>query len=179
MQKLVDGVKDKLDVFFRWLALFFIRIGVSPNIMSGFCFIFGLIAVYFLFVNHFLFVIFMLLHLLADKLDGVIARATNKVSKKGEWLDYLIDTVIAILLLLKSVFYLNEFFVILVLFYFILHHGIFIGTRNRKYLVGSRTFLCVFYIVGWFNVGLFISIVASFIGMVLQIKMFLNREDKD
>jgi phosphatidylglycerophosphate synthase len=177
MQEKIDVFKKKFDKFFKEIALFFVRMGFTPNGVSIICLVLGLLAVYFLFKSPFLFFIFMFLHLSFDRLDGVIARVTNKVTKVGEWLDYLIDTFIAILIFIKCFFFLNEFLVLLALLYFVLHHGIFIITKNRKYLVGSRTIMGFIFMFGFFNLGLVVSIFCSFLGLVFQIKMFLKKED--
>ena len=60
----------------------------------------GLAAVYFLFQHYLLFLLFGLLHLLADALDGVIASITRETAL-GKYFDYGTDNLIALLLVLK------------------------------------------------------------------------------
>jgi phosphatidylglycerophosphate synthase len=176
MQAYLDKIKYKIDKYFEFVAKPFIKLNISPNHISILCLIFGLVSVWFLFDNHYLFVLFMIIHLFFDKLDGVVARLTNKVTKRGEWIDYFIDQVVAIVLLAKAFFFLNPYLVVLTLLYFVIHHGVFVLTKNRKYLIGSRTTLTICFIFTLFNLGLLISVISSFFGILGQIIMFLKRK---
>ena len=179
MQVFWDEVKYKIDRYFEFLAWPFIKLSITANQISVICLVLGLISVAFLFNNHYLFVIFMILHLFFDKLDGVVARLTNSVTKSGEWLDYYIDQFVAIILLGKSFFFLNPYLVVLTGSYFIVHHGVFILTKDRKFLIGSRTTLTICFILTLFNLGLFISVISSFFGIVAQIIMFLKTKENN
>jgi len=69
----------------------------------------GLLCVYYLFTNYTFFIIFGISHLILDGLDGVLARKT-KETIQGKYFDLITDNFIAVLLLIKSGFYLNDFY---------------------------------------------------------------------
>ena len=83
MQSYVDKVKEKLDLIFIGPMKILKKAGITPNIASAISLFFGLLAVYFLFSDDYLFTVFILLHLLFDKFDGVMARHLKKHPKKG------------------------------------------------------------------------------------------------
>ena len=81
---------------------------VSANILTGLSLFFGLLSVYFLFSNNLLFVIFVLLHLLMDSFDGVVARLT-KPTNVGEFLDHIVaDGLVTVLPIVKIGWILND-----------------------------------------------------------------------
>ena len=64
-----------------------IRVGISANAITSLSLILGLFAIYYLFDNTWLFVLFAAAHLIADGLDGVLARA-SKTTEFGRYFDY-------------------------------------------------------------------------------------------
>ena len=83
----------------------FLRFGISANLITLFSFVMGVLAIYYLFTNQFLFILFTILHLIGDGLDGVIAKVAKKETKQGYLLDHLSDRVVALLNLLKLSFF--------------------------------------------------------------------------
>src|SRR3989344_828111 len=86
-----------------------IRIGMTANHLTLLSLISGLTAVWFLFTDHLLFVVFGVAHLLFDLFDGVLARAT-KPTAFGAYFDTVADNGLVVLLLARLYFVLgNEF----------------------------------------------------------------------
>ncbi|MBS3170068.1 CDP-alcohol phosphatidyltransferase family protein [Candidatus Woesearchaeota archaeon] len=92
-----------------WLGTFFLRCRISANVMTIFSFLAGLGTVYFLLQNHFYFILFSLLHLILDGIDGVIARAST-ASTFGKYLDHASDQLIGVLLILKIAVVTQDYF---------------------------------------------------------------------
>lgn len=87
----------------------FVKIGFGPNILTGLSLVSGLLGVWFLFSDYWLFVIFSILHLFFDAMDGVVARLT-RASEFGKKFDYIVDNLIAVLLLLKVAWFLTDIY---------------------------------------------------------------------
>ena len=84
-----------------------VKTWLSANHLTLFSLSSGIIAIYFLFSNYYLFATFILLHLIFDSLDGVIARLT-KATLLGKYFDLLSDSSITFLALLKVAWYLQD-----------------------------------------------------------------------
>ena len=85
------------------------RLGISPNILSFFSLLTGLTAMYFAFTHLGYFILFALLHVTFDGLDGVVARLGTP-SSYGAYLDIGVDTFITLLILIKIGYYINDFY---------------------------------------------------------------------
>jgi len=108
-EKTINNFRKYKSKRFEPLANFLIKIGLTANIMTTLSLMSGLIAVYFLFNNYLYFIIVGILHLFFDAFDGVLARKT-KETKFGKNYDYVTDNFIAILLLIKLGWYLNDIY---------------------------------------------------------------------
>ncbi len=86
-----------------------VKIGLKANRITALSLISGILAIYFLFNNYYLFTLFALLHLLFDAFDGVLARLT-KSTTPGKYFDLLSDSAVPFLALLKVGFYLGDFY---------------------------------------------------------------------
>lgn len=105
-------------------------LGISANIMTFLSLILGLTAVYFLFSNYYLFAAFAILHLLADGIDGVIARVSRadyKYSLRGKYFDSSADSLVTLLLLIKIGWHLQDYYAYIVA-------GLFLITVMIHYL---------------------------------------------
>jgi len=95
----LDTQRENLDPFFMAIAKRFSK--VDPNVLTWLSLVFAIIAGLFFYfsskefesVNFFLCVavIFVSLNGLFDAIDGKVAKLTNKVSKKGDFLDHALD----------------------------------------------------------------------------------------
>jgi len=95
----LDTQRENVDPFFMAIAKRFSN--VDPNVLTWLSLVFAIIAGLFFYfsskefelVNFFLCaaVIFVTLNGLFDAIDGKVAKLTNKVSKKGDFLDHALD----------------------------------------------------------------------------------------
>jgi archaetidylinositol phosphate synthase len=95
----LDTQRENADPFFMAIAKRFSK--VDPNVLTWLSLVFAFIAGLFFYfsskefesVNFFLCVavIFVSLNGLFDAIDGKVAKLTNKVSKKGDFLDHALD----------------------------------------------------------------------------------------
>ena len=136
------GIVDKGRVYrdqkLKQVAKFFLKIGISANLMTAFSLVLGIAAVYFLFKQHYLFVIFALLHLLADGLDGVMAR-NSTTSKWGKYFDYFTDRLIELLILLKIGWFLQDYYVYIITGIFLVTQTVYLTSKMRFPVKVART----------------------------------------
>src|SRR3989338_3460104 len=78
------------------LARTLLRAGISANMLTLCSLTAGVLAVYWLFLNHWLFVLLALLHLLFDGFDGIVARISG-ASHFGKYFDQGSDSLVTIL----------------------------------------------------------------------------------
>src|SRR3989338_3680841 len=108
-QRIVRRFQRKRDTLLSPFADVLIHLHLSANSITIISLLSGLAAVYFLFHNYLLLVIFGFLHLLTDSLDGVVARRT-KTSALGTYLDHICnDGLLVILLMFKIGWYLHDY----------------------------------------------------------------------
>jgi len=137
-QKIIKSSQKFRSKYLEPAGKFLLKLKLTANHLTFFSFLFGLLAAYFLFQNHTLFIIFIILHLLIDGLDGVLARLT-KPTLFGNYFDHLTDQVIAFLLLLRIYFYLNDYYVIIVLSLFVLTYLIYFLSKMTYPAIFVRT----------------------------------------
>ncbi|MBI1968447.1 CDP-alcohol phosphatidyltransferase family protein [Candidatus Woesearchaeota archaeon] len=126
-----------------WIAEPLVRAGIPASLLTLASFLLGLAAVFFLFQNHFLFVLFSIFHLLADALDGMVARVT-KPSHFGKYLDYASDQLIALLLLARIAGELQDFFVVLIILLFLAAQLVHLFSKLTAPVLFARTLLLLF-----------------------------------
>ena len=114
----------------------FLRLGISANIMTFISLIFGILSIYFLFSNYWLFFAFAIMHVLADGFDGVIARV-SKTTKFGDYFDYFSDRLVVILIYINIYLVLRDYILLVVL-------GLYLLTQ-LIYLVSKKTYPIIFY----------------------------------
>ena len=84
------------------------NLGITANVLTFFSLISGLLAIYYLFNNYSLFIIFTLLHFLFDSFDGVVARI-SKPTKFGKYFDISSDSLVTFLAVLKAGLHFNNY----------------------------------------------------------------------
>lgn len=140
--KIIEKFREKRSRQLVPLARFLLKVHLTANRITLLSLIFGLCSVYFLFNDYFLYLVFGLLHLIGDGLDGVVARFKG-VSKYGNYFDFASDRIIAALYLLKIGLYLQDYYVFLALALSIITHSITLATKFRYQSVYSRTIIFV------------------------------------
>ncbi len=95
------------DEIFAPCINFCVKKRIHPNVLTLLALVFALVSFYFFLENHVLFIVFALVHLFFDIIDGAVARAAKKTSKLGRILDhYFVDIIFVFLLLYKINAYL-------------------------------------------------------------------------
>ncbi len=107
--RVIEQFRVYKSVKFSGLGRVFLNLGISANMMTLLSLLFGLGAVYYLFVDYWLFGVLALLHLFADGMDGVIARIEG-VTKIGKKFDFMVDQVIVILIMVKLGWFLQDYY---------------------------------------------------------------------
>ncbi|MFH1682663.1 MAG: CDP-alcohol phosphatidyltransferase family protein [Candidatus Woesearchaeota archaeon] len=139
LQRLLDDSRSLRSRVLDPAAKVLLRIGLTANQLTFLSFIFGLLTVYFLFKIHYLFIIFAVLHLLADAFDGVLARLTQPTNF-GTYFDYLTDQSITLLLFIKVYLYLHDYYILLILAMFVLTQSIYLLSKFQSPIFFLRTF---------------------------------------
>ncbi len=106
--------------------------------MTTLSLLFGLASVYFLFDNYLLFFLCGVFHLLADALDGVIASIQSK-SDFGKYFDYGTDNLIALLLVLKIGYFLQDYYAYLVAGLYLLAQLVYVASRLAAPILFGRS----------------------------------------
>ena len=172
---------------FLKLGKFFLRIGINANLMTFFSFTLGILMVYFLFTNHGLFILFLILHLLADGLDGVIAKASHE-SKFGHLLDHFSDRIIAFLVLLRIGIYLEDYYVYLIIGLFLLTQLIYLINRYHYPVLFIRSTTIIILAFNFYPLNNLLNLpviayltagVLSAYSLMLQLQYYLQNLKKD
>ncbi|MEO0097098.1 MAG: CDP-alcohol phosphatidyltransferase family protein [candidate division WOR-3 bacterium] len=104
-----EETKRKLVSFLSFLINFFIYLKISPTIITLSGLFFSLFAGYFYYKGNFLIAgIFLIFIALADTIDGELARKGERVSKKGAFLDSIIDRLTEFFIFLGLLLYYQK-----------------------------------------------------------------------
>ncbi len=117
---------------------FLLKLHITANSMTTISLLSGLAAIYFLLQNHVLFIIFALLHLVSDALDGVIARHSTP-TKTGSYFDAITDATINFGAIAKLAIALNDLYFYLICILFILVYILYFVSTMTLPLIQSRT----------------------------------------
>lgn len=165
----------------NYLGKFLVKLRIKANYISVTSFICGLVAFYYLFSNYWLFVIFGLLNLILDGLDGVVA-GLSKPTKLGKYLDSFFDGAFSFLLMLKVYFYLKEYYVLIILVMMVSTYFIWFLSKLKSPVMFVRTgsvFVLIFaplfelemiLTLGYLVVGIFMLV-----SLMRQLNYFLRR----
>jgi phosphatidylglycerophosphate synthase len=137
-QVAINNTREWRDQKLMLCARFFIRLKVTANIMTSFSLICGILSMYFLFNNYWLFFVFAILHLLADSLDGVLARLT-KSTLFGKYFDAGTDSLVTFLAIAKVANYLADYYALIVAFIFLIIFAIHFAFKMRAPIIQMRT----------------------------------------
>jgi len=181
--KIVNNIQEWRSRKLEKSAHFLLNIGISANVLTFFALLCGLLAVYFLFNNTFLFLLFALLHLLADAFDGVIARLTTTTSL-GKFFDHILsDGLVTILPIIKMGFFLNDLyaylaaglFALALLFYALSQYQAPIWFM-RLYVVMGIFIILLFPSLKFLFIVLYLSVaVAGAYSLARQLQWFLQK----
>ncbi|MBW2963742.1 CDP-alcohol phosphatidyltransferase family protein [Candidatus Woesearchaeota archaeon] len=174
--KIVKWFRKQRTKYLMPLGKLFVKLRIKALYLTILAFGLGVVAVYYLFLNNFYFVLFGVLHLIFDGLDGVVARVNNKETKFGAHFDNISDRSIVVLALIKSYFYFNDYFVLIVLAIYLLHHLIYIFSNLESKVAYSRLLTLVLYFLGFYVLGYFLVGAISLYGLAQQFNYFLKKK---
>ncbi|MDO8656708.1 MAG: CDP-alcohol phosphatidyltransferase family protein [Nanoarchaeota archaeon] len=168
----------------RPVGKFLLMIGITPNLMTMFSLLFGLASAYFLFEQYLLFLLFGILHLLADALDGAIASLKGETTF-GKYFDYGVDNLIALLLVLKVGYFLHDYYAYIVAGLYLLAQVVYIYSKLSAPVLFGRSVSMIalfFYIPVIVSITsylpvlvyLFVGIIAVY-SLARQLQWFLMR----
>ena len=128
-----------------------------------------------MFENHILFVIFALIHLFLDALDGVVARIT-KPTKKGKEFDNLVDRLIEFSALIKIAWSFNIIWLYMVILIAFVSQGIHIYSRLQSPVFFSRTLVLLFLVIELPLVAISLAGMINLWGLLLQLQWYWKRK---
>jgi len=123
---------------FHKLGIWLVKLKLTPNVLTTFSLVCGLLSVYFLFQNYIWFVLFGVLHLFFDAMDGVAARA-SKSTKFGDYYDHLTDSLITLCALFKIGMYLGDYYAYVVTAMVLVAQGTYYISKQKAPLLFTRT----------------------------------------
>ncbi len=167
------------------LGRFLLKNNITANLLTTLGLLSGLAAVYFLFSKYHLFVIFALLHLLFDGLDGVVARLQGP-TKFGTYFDMGSDTFVSILVLIKLGWFLNDYYVYIIVGLFIIAIVVHLLSQLTAPIFFMRTValivLIVFtfpegpYMKGLLTFGYLVAGVFTLVSLARQLQWYVTRK---
>jgi len=170
----------KLDT----LAKSLLKLKLTAHRLTALSFLTGFLAFYFLFQIHFLYIFFGILHLLIDACDGVVARLT-KTTLFGKYFDFVTDQTIALILLLKGIVYLKDYYLLFVILLFFIVNLVYAYSKFTYPVFFFRTFTVIALIFSSilpssfvFTVIYLIVAIFSTYTIILQFKRFLQSTNK-
>ncbi len=164
LHSLLQNFKDIKDKLISPLAVFtYKKLHLTSNLITSLSFISGLISILFLFKNHQLFILFIIISVFLDILDGSVARIENKSDielKRGVLLDDLADRSIVVLILAKIMSHTDITALVFIIPLYILIKGIHIFLKqkidiNIKLIYIDRIPL-IFFIFQEYHIGIYI-----------------------
>ena len=172
--KITDWFRILRSKHLEPLAKFLFKIKITANLMTLISLFSGIIAAYFLFNNYKLFLIFGIIHLFGDAMDGIIARV-SKPHKYGRYFDLIADRIVAVVLLLKIAYYLQDYYAYIAAALLIITQTIHFMTRLEYKALYSRTFVLIILM---FNLPVLAYLAAGVISLYslgLQFSTWLNK----
>lgn len=159
---------------FAFLGRFFLKSGITANRMTFFSFIFGLASVYFLFLNHTYFIILAALHLLADGLDGIIARVSAP-TQKGMYADTISDQLIHWLIIIKIGFFYKDYYVLIIAALLFLAQAIYLTSKLTAPFLPARTLTLLLVAISVPTIAYLTSGIAAAYSLARQLQWIMEK----
>ena len=166
-------------------AKFLIKNKVTANHLTVISLVSGVLAIYFLFNNWYLLILFTILHILFDAFDGVVARL-SKENISGKYFDLGSDSLPVFLIFLKIGWFINDFYAYVVAGLFLLSLMIFFISKMQAPFVPMRTAALIIVIlitIPFFQVINFLLISAYLLGGIFcvyslarQLQWFISKK---
>ncbi len=151
------------------IAKFLSTAGISSNLMTTLSLVCGLLSVYFLFSQYHFFLLFGILHLAADALDGVLASIQGG-SAFGKYFDYGTDNLVALLMVLKIGYFLQDYYAYIIAGLYLLAQMVYIYSRLTAPILFARSVSLIslfFYIPAIVSITSYLPVlVYLFVGVI-------------
>ena len=171
---LLKATKRRSDVLLGPVMKQVNKLCVHPHGWTFFSFLSGVLAVVFL-QKRIYFIVFCVLSLVFDIVDGHLARYSKRDTILGKWLDYSSDRSIEFLLIVFAP--ISNELRIFVLTLFLLHQLLFIFVVDTVFF--GRTVLMLFFALNLFNIGSRIVLGVYGVGILWQLRKFLRKKAKN
>ena len=142
------------------------KLHITPNMVSAFGFLCAIIAFYFLFNNHTLFVVFYLLNFLSDFVDGTLARISKIKNPHGPYIDAAADAFFGIILLIKAFFHFQNPLILIPLLVYVWE-----GRKMENWASGfypNITWLKVSFVFKLFYFGIVFQLAVSIFNITMR-----------
>jgi len=166
LQKSYKGNRKSKDKYVVVLAKPLCKLGVHPNQITALGFLWALLAVYFLFNNHFLFVLFSLFNFISDILDGTLARISKINNPSGKYLDAISDALFGVLLLIKAYLHYQNPLILIPLFLYLWE-----AKKIENWAPGFYPNIActkIFFVFQLYTVGIIVQFVVSLFNISMR-----------
>lgn len=162
-------IKKKTNFLFTPLMKLLAKSKVHPNVLTIFSFLTGIIAVLNI-ENRSIFILFGILTIFFDMLDGHLARYTKKVTRLGKHLDVISDRTIELLLILAAP--VNPSLMLITALIFLLHHGLYYWVETAFFF---RTLLIVAFALQQFTLGMYVALAVYVLSTLWQLRELIKK----
>ena len=181
-----EGVREKFSPYFQSLGNQIAKVAPWPNLFTFLGLAFALVSAYFLYMGEFIpGGLMIILSGFMDAIDGSVARAINKVSRKGAFLDSNLDRLaeFAIYLgiglyrpFLMILSFLALGFSLMVSYSRARMEGLKVSDRPKGIEIGERAerlgVLIIFTLLGYIEIGLYIIIAIAAITFIERLYLY-------
>lgn len=143
-----------------------VKLRINPNLFTLFSLIFAVLAFVY-FENRFYLVLFSVLHLICDGIDGFLARELKKETKFGKYFDIFTDRTYEFLMILR--FGYEGYLVLLLIFLLYL----ILNLLNERFFY-SRTVIVIGIILGFYELTYYTVFVIYGVGLLLHFKDYFK-----
>ena len=161
-------LKEKTNFLFDPLIRVLAKTKIHPHFFTLLSFLSGLVAVFNI-ENRSTFILFGILTIFFDIVDGHLARYTKRVTTLGKYLDVHSDRIIELLLIVFAP--VNHSLIIVAVVLFLAHHFLYYWVETAFFF---RTFLVFGFALGVYKAALVIAIIVYVASSVWQVKELLK-----
>lgn len=171
---LFNYLRDRKDRLFQPISQFCASYHISPWLLSITGLIFGLLSLLALFFGYWYFVVLMSISLVFDFIDGSLARHTQQVSSFGKYLDFVIDHLLMILMVIALCHYLKCYYWLLGAGFFSIALYINVLTYAPMHIPSGRITLFVPCLFGVPQLGLLLLTLYGLVMAMLMLSQLLT-----
>jgi phosphatidylglycerophosphate synthase len=166
IKDVMDWLKVRTFRFLRYFAEFCQQYDISKDTVTGFSMASGILAIVFLFKIHWLFVVFALLHLFFDNLDGAVARLTRTENEFGAKLDFWVDRGFEFFLLIKAAFFLRSDYAVLAIILIVINYAFFMIAKTD--VIYTRSLILIGFLFTLFDITVVLAFITASVSIGWQ-----------